>query len=352
MKKIFLISIIIILLISSCKKDENKDTTPTTVTEDKSNFKAMFDKNIGCVTEVKNGEFFQFITSFLRLQNGKVLNETWVSDMGTKFDRSANLEQIDQNNRFSLSNFGSIYNWNNSDKSWAKSSNGQVVVNFPSDITQSNNNCTFKISDYSDAAYTVNNETIYLPKTVKANMTKNSVELFNLDFSGSYNNGGFPAPVDVSMTLKLKPHTYSVKINQITSTQFGLNIEMFSGTTCSETCSLTISLASNDYENLNLERDFNNIKLEFKKDDILVKGTWDAKTFYSLNNPNTDQINSTINFTVEYKSFKIGDLIFKDVGDNRELFIFYKDGTSENSSIYYETFYSDFKAIYEPFFGK
>jgi hypothetical protein len=52
-----------------------------------------------------------------------------------------------------------------------------------------------------------------------------------------------------------------------------------------------------------------------------------------------------------YNEEKIGDLKFKDVGDETMMYIYYKDETSENMSIYYEPFISDFEAAFSSYFG-
>ena len=101
---------------------------------------------------------------------------------------------------------------------------------------------------------------------------------------------------------------------------------------------------------LDLDDDINNITFDFNKGDINVNGVWDVKTFNSISNPKTEDINNTINFVVKYKQQKIGDLKFKDLGNQRELFIFYKDQSSENTALYYDVFFSDFKSIFQQYF--
>jgi len=355
MRKLKFPIIFVVLLvgfISSCTEDNNtSEDTPTTVADDKKNIKATFDNTLNCVLQVKDGDFFQAIVKFLNLQNGDVLNESWTDNLGDKFDDVANLDWINQESRFSLVYFGGNYEWNNSSQIWKKTANNQVVVNFPSEKTQTTNNCTFKITEYTDASFQVDNETIFLPTSIKANLTKNNSEIFNLNMSCTYNTSGFPVPINATITIALKPFVYVFKIKRLTDTQFEVNAEVFSGSDCSTTLYSKISLANADYENLDLEKDLNNIQFDYKKGDINISGTWDSKTYNSLSHPTTDELNSTLNFVVNNKQQKIGDLRFKDIGKQTELFIFYKDGTSENTTLYYEPFYSDFKAIWQPYFG-
>jgi hypothetical protein len=344
--------IFIVGSISSCKKDSSTtDVSSTTVIEDKQKIGATFDNSLNCVMQVRDGDFFQALVRFLDLQNGNVLSESWIDDLNTELDNVANLDWIDENSRFSLNYFGGNYEWSNSSQNWTRTSNSQVILNFPSEETEQTNNCTFKITDYTDASFLVDNETMYLPTSIKANLTKNNSEIFNLNMTCTYNNAGFPVPVDATINILLNPYTYTFKIKRITNTQFEINAEIFSGSDCSTTLYAKISLANDDYENLDLEEDLNNIQFDYKKGDLNISGTWDAKTYNSLSDPTTDQLNSTINIIVNSNQQKIGDLRFKDIGNERELFIFYKDGTSENTSLYYDSFYSDFKAMCKPYFG-
>lgn len=336
----------------SCSKDKNTSNDgPTTVADDKKNIEATFDNSLNCVMQVKDGDLFQAIVQFLKLQNGDALNEVWAEDLGAKFDDITNLQWIDDNSRFSLNQFAGNYTWNNASQNWIKTTSGEVIINFPSEKTQTTNNCTFKIIEYTDASYLVNDETVYLPTSIKANLTKNNSELFNLSMVCTYATTGFPVPLDATINVVLSPYTYAFKIKRLTNTQFDVNAAMFSGSDCATTLDTKVSFAHDDYENIDFETDVNNIQSDFNKGALNINGTWDIKTYNDLSNATTDQLNSTINIVVNYNQQKIGDLRFKDVGNQDELFVFYKDGTSENTSIYYDPFYSDFKAICNPYFG-
>lgn len=350
--KIICLALLLGSILSCTKENSTSDDGPTTVAEDKKNIEATFNNTLSCAEQVRDGDLFQAIVQFLKLQNGEALNESWAEDLGEKFDDLVNLGWIDDNSRFSLNHFSGTYTWSNTTQNWVKTANSQVIVNFPSDKTQTTNNCTFKITDYTDASFLVNDETVYLPTSIKANLTKNNTELFNLNMACTYNTAGFPVPVDATINVLLSPNSYKFKIKRLTNTQFEVNAEMFSGSDCSTTIYSKISLANDDYENLDLESDVNNLQAEFTKGDMNISGTWDIKTYNSLSSPTTDQANSTFNAVVYFNQQKTGDLRFKDVGDQTELFVYYKDGTSENTSLYYDSFYSDFKSMCKPYFGE
>ncbi|MEY5041217.1 MAG: hypothetical protein RLZZ414_759 [Bacteroidota bacterium] len=346
------IGLFFIGLLSSCEKDEPTSSggSSTTVAEDKQNIKATFDNTLVCFEQLKDGDFFQAIMNFLQLQNGNVINENWVSNMFDEMDNVVDLEWVDENNRFSLAQYSGNYTWNHSSETWGKTNSSQIVINFPSDKNKTSNNCTFTVSEYQDESFTVDNEKVYLPKSLKAKLLKDGVEMFNINMSCTYNSSGFPMPIDATISILLNPQTYTFKIKRLTNTQFELSASLNSAAGCSSKFSTKISLANSDYQNLDLDDDINNIQFDYSKDDININGVWDVKTFNSISNPKTEDINNTINFVVKYKQQKIGDLKFKDLGNQRELFIFYKDQSSENTALYYDVFFSDFKSIFQQYF--
>lgn len=345
------IGLVFIGFLSSCEKDDTTSGgSSTTIVEDKENIKATFDNTLVCVEQLKDGDFFQSMMQFLQLQNGNFINEDWVENMFDEMEDVVDLEWVDQNNRFSLAQYKGNYTWNISSKSWTKTSSNEIIINFPSEKSKTSNNCSFKISEYTDKEFTVDNDKVYLPTALKAKLVKDGTEMFNVNMQCTYNATGLPVPTDATITIVLNPHTYTFKMKRLTNTQFELSASMFSGSGCATSLNTKIALANSDYENLDLDDDINNITFDFNKGDINVNGVWDVKTFNSISNPTTADINNTINFVVKYKQQKIGDLKFKDLGNQRELFIFYKDQSSENTALYYDVFFSDFKSIFQQYF--
>jgi len=352
-KQVFTLMLLVLCFTSfnSCKKDKETEPATTTVAEDRQHIQLTFDNTMVGLTQVKNGDFFQAMVTFLGMQNGDALNEDWVTTLTDELDNVANLSWIDDQNRFSLSYFGGTYNWNFSTHTWDKTPNTQVVLNFPSDPNATTNNCTLTISDYADSPYVIDNETDYLPTLLKANLTKNGDEIFRINMSSVYNPSGFPIPIDATISLWLKPFNYSFSIKRLTSTQFELRANLFTGSANQTTLYSKLSLAHDDYENLDFETDINTVVFDYQKANMNINGSWDVLAYNNLSNPTTTQLNSTIYITGNYDQKKIGDLRFKDVGSDQELYVFYKDGSSENTSIYYDPFVSDFKALINPYFG-
>jgi hypothetical protein len=342
--------ILLFSLFNSCKEEPIPDDT-TTVAEDRQNIQLTFDNSLVGVNQIKDGSFFQAVMMFFDLQNGDALNETWINKLDDELNNVANYDWLEDHNRFSFGYYGGTYNWNLSTQTWDKTQNSQVVINFPSEPFITSNNCTFRITDYSDAIFTINDEAIYIPTMVKASLTKDGVEIFNIDFSATYVSSGFPVPVHATISLMLKPFNYSIEINKLTNTQFEITANLLIGAEHHTKLYSKVSLANDDYESLDIEEDINTVQFDYEKGDINVNGSWDIQSYNNLFYPSADDINGTIYCIVNYKQKKIGELRFKDVGAEQSLFIYYKDGTSENTSIFYDPFINEFKALLTPYFG-
>lgn len=340
------------LLVLSCNNDENNnddDNIITTVAQDKENINATFENTIEIITEMRDGDFVQSLFSFINLDNGDVLDAAWLEELSSGLDVVITQDPFNSDGHFMYSTLAGIYTWNISSKTWSKTSGSEIVFKFPATENSTSNNFEFAFLKYSDASFTVNNDLIYLPTEVEASLKKDNIAIMTLDASITYNPSGFPVPTIANIELFLKPTTFSLTFKRLTDTQFESQLDITSSN-YSTSIYGKVSIAHNDYLNL-MDDDFNNIQISFTRDKLNISGSWDIKTYMSLSSPTTDQINSTLNLVVNYNDQKIGDLKFKDVGNETMLYIYYKDETSENMSIYYEPFISDFEAAFSSYFG-
>ncbi len=353
MKKIpFILALIILsIFVISCSDDDisNSDINETTVAQDKESITATFENTLGFITEIRDGEFAQSLFDFINLNTGEVLSEIWLDKLASDLENVITQDPINSDGRFIYSTLAGIYTWNLSSQTWVKTSSTEIVFKFPASENSNSNYFEFTFSDYSDASFTVNNDLIYLPTIVEATLKKNGSNMVTLAASITYNSSGFPVPTIANIELYLNPTTYTWTFAKLTDTQFETQIDM---TSSNYSTSLygKVSIAHNDYGNLH-DDDFNNIQIDFTRDKFNISGSWDIKTYLSLTSPATEQLNNTINLVANYNEEKIGDLKFKDVGDETMMYIYYKDETSENMSIYYEPFISDFEAAFSSYFG-
>ena len=336
----------------SCGKEQSATPGTSTVAEDKAFINDISTNTNNCIKAARDGNLSQSIIKFLNLSNGTVGNENWVDSMSVALENVMGVLDVDPNDsKFNFSAYWGTYNWNRTTKTFSKTAAIGIFINIPSDPAQTTNNVAFKFTEYTDGLYQANAKNLYLPKTAKASITKNNVLIADLNFLGNYSSGSFPRPINVSYQLLLAPHTYNLSITEINSTKFKLTSDMFSGQGCGMTISATVTFKNDDYNNLVIEDDLKTLEGEYKSGDMSIKSNWDASAYYAISNPTTTTLNSTLSNTVYNKTEKIADLKFFDVAGSRKLFIYYKDGTSENTSVYYDPFLTNLKNTLRPLFG-
>jgi len=113
---------------------------------------------------------------------------------------------------------------------------------------------------------------------------------------------------------------------------------------------LSFSTGITNYTDLD-DVQVNTIQLTLMQGKLTISGTMDVKTMSQLESSKTgitaSDINKTINMEVLYNKQNIGTLKVEKVGNDFALFLVYKDGTEENTSIYYDSFISNIESIFK-----
>ena len=357
---LFSLGIFSLGLISCSKPAANNPTgaTPTTVSEDKENITNTFNNTTNNIKMIQNGDFVKGFSSFMNMQNGQAMNMNWISNMFSKLTNSPQWQTASNaqtNGRFNLAPFAAnTYSWNALNKAWdiSPNTNGALVLSFPSDSTiaiqdsmhpQNANDIVFTLSKYTDESHTFNNETDFIPTAIAAQLVKGTEKLFSLNYTGTYNSG-MPVPQDAKIDLFLAPNDYSFEVKQNSPTQFELMAGMLNGTPNALSMDAKINLSSSDYAALDLNNDITSLQLTWAEGNFNVNGTFNIAAYNALPTSNTltaAQINSTINFDVNYNNQKIGNLVFKadpNSPGQSTMVIVYKDGTSDSTATYLRPF--------------
>jgi hypothetical protein len=95
--------------------------------------------------------------------------------------------------------------------------------------------------------------------------------------------------------------------------------------------------------------ELNVLRFTVKQSDLTINGSLDAKTLNKIHDPSAHDINTCINIEVLYRNQKVGTLNVQEVGGDKYLYITYKDGTQENTSMYYDSFVEDVKEMYKKY---
>ena len=350
-----IIFISVAIIYSGCKKSSDPTAAAaqlTTVSQDKLFLSNSMTDISQCMSTLNSGDLATAFYGFTGLSNGTANNKVWMETLRDKLDNLVDFTSIYTPWKLNFSQSYGTYTWNQGSQTWTKTAlSNQIVINFPSSPAQSFNDCQMQLTQYSDNLYFINNDSVYLPTNLNCTLKRNQNTLFSLALQGSYNPTGFPCPQNLVVDMFCSPFNYHFTVTQLTPTQFKATGSLQSLTGCETTFNVKASFANNDFEQFDVKQDLNNVIFDATKGDLSVSGSWDAHSYYSFINPSSTQLNSTINFEVFYQSVKIGDLRFANVGNGNELFVFYKDGTSENSSIYHSPLVSDIKAMLTPSWG-
>ncbi len=359
MKKLIYYGFLYIALITflgGCTKNQDDTSTggtTTTVAQDKQAITDVMRSIAQCAGNINSGGFATSFYNFFALVNGTSYADNWVQSMTDQLSAMRDFNQIGTINRFDLTYFSGHYSWNQGTSSFTYSPmNGEIIIDFPSSQSNGSNDCTFQVSQYTDGAYIINNETFFLPQSVVATLHKSNHLIMSLNFNAQYATSGFPVPLSLTTDVFLEPFHYVTTISRNTSTQFHFQTSIQDGSACETSLDASVSFANADFENFVLEEDLNNIVFTAKKGTLEVSGSWDARSYYSFTSPSVAETNSTLNVGVFSQGQRIGDLrIYDNFFSSDDLYIYYKDGSSENTSIYNDPLISDLKSILEPYFG-
>lgn len=340
------------LFLNSCQKEAEPNIEPTTVAQDKAFLNAATASTNACIQDARDGNFSQSVIRFLDLSNGVAGNEDWVENMQTELDLVMGDIDLDpDNNKFNYPLYWGTYTWNRNTQKFTKTPATGIFINIPSEPSQTTNNISFKFTEYVDGLYQANAADIYLPKRAKAVIEKNGTVIADLSYNGNFSSGSFPRPIAVSYTLVLAPHTYKLEVTEVNSMQFRLASSFITGSDCGININATVTFRNDDYNNLEIEDDLKTVVAEYKAGDLSIRSNWDAMAYYAISNPTTTNLNTTLRTEVFNQSSKIADLKFLDVNGEQEMYVYYKDGTSESTSTYYEPFLNNLKTTLRPLFG-
>ncbi len=355
-RKVFLSTSIALLLVFvtlfSCNKNAPDPVGITTVAQDKAFITEVTNNTSNCIKAARDGSLSQSIIKFLNVSNGVVGNENWADSISTALENVMGTLELDPNNsKFDYPSYWGTYTYNRTTKTFSKVAATGIFINIPSEPAQLTNNVVIKLTEYTDGLYQANAKDIYLPKTAKGSVTKDNVLIADMDFTATYSSGSFPAPINMSYRILLAPHNYQFNVQRVTTTQFNFSSTIFSGGGCGMSINATVTFNNDDYNNLVIEDDLKTVKAEYQSGDFIVKSNFDAVTYYALSNPTTANLNASLTNEVYNQANKIGDLKFKDEAGERKLFIYYRDGSSENTSVYYDPFLTNLKTTLRPIFG-
>jgi hypothetical protein len=261
-----------------------------------------------------------------------------------KFDLGKSLEDgIDNDRRFNFATLNGKYVYNNGTKDWDYSSNNSFLAVFPDKENSSNNNCELALTDYTDKSCDIEGKTTYLPTKIKAYFKKDNTAMIDIDVTADYTQHGIPTSTNAKVYAK--PLNIEAGFKQEAAARYSASISIKDETdevnNLSIACTLNLSKDIDNSKDLsdifdNGDGAVNSLSFTVTQEDLTLTGVADIKMLSTYNNPSIAEINNCINIKVQYNGEEIGELKIHDIGGEKYAWLYYKDGTSENTEIYYE----------------
>ena len=364
MKNFLLMIVAGAFLMSSCVKEvdsgisiDSSDQLVTTVAQDKVNINSALDEIVTCLGTMKNGAMMNTFLAFTGVSEGEEFNEDFIDDIFSNMETA--IDTIDSyntsENKFYVEDFAGTWSYNLNNNSWSrdKAITDKIIIQFPSDEFQTSNDAEIVLKGYTDERHTFDQEDIYLPKTFDFSVSKEGMKLgaVNLTNIVYEQEDEFALPIVIEGSVFLNPFTFTLDAEREEGTKFAAAISINDGTGCGYAMSAEVNLTSDDYNNTT-EEDFIDLKGAISHNDLEAKYFVDIAKIIELLNQNdeltVDEVNKYIDITCSIKDSKIGELFLKETSDDfdAEVHMIYKDGTSENTAVYYEPFADDVEALF------
>jgi hypothetical protein len=378
----FCIAVLSLFATTSCGNKPGEEEGETTVTEDKANIQLSFDRMNSMMDRAKSSVLFNLITEpakdtgywydyvgenqgdynynydtyeyyYVGQGNGEYVREFY--DYGTYWDLSAFMYQTfdlaeninrqfnfeddfdkEDDFQFPFAKYKGQYVWNKSTKNWTKNTSDIVSILFPESEKIENNNCELAITEYADKRCALFEDLhIFLPTKLKGYFKKDSKELIGFDVTSDFTSNGIPTSVNGKVYAQ--PFNMAFSFAQEAETRYNASFSIVDEEKAENNLSISgkmyIKNAVLNWEEAFDDNYINQINFTLTQEKLSIEGIVDAT---DTDWDNADAFNNSWNLKVKWNGKEIGELRAKEVNDGFYLYIYYKDGTSENTSLYYD----------------
>jgi hypothetical protein len=354
MKKLTLTNLLLIFvfifgLFAGCEKNDDASDKSTTVEEDKVHIRESMNDLLAGIDKLKNGQAVQAVDQFFSMSQGKAMNSEWVKKLFSRLEDQLDIGYVGQTNQFDFHKHTGTYSWDASMEQWSKSASpdDQVVIEFPAQKSADENNAILKLKSYSDKRLTFSEEYFYLPKELEASLKVDGKEIFLVRLNkANYQDSDFSIPTDLDLEMKIEPFSYRIKMSQKSASEFHLEFGFEESGSHEFTLTSDIVLKHSDYGNLDLEgNDIEYASGNITYEKLKLSYNADLGTLLALRDPTENQVNSLVNVEVLYDDQNIGKLEYRQYDREHEIFIIYKDESSENTAKYYKPFLEELELL-------
>jgi len=356
MKKFLVfLGIIAAVTIVSCSKDDDKPS----VEENKAtlnNIDQVVNQNYDSLSKTDGGVAFLHMMDLMSKSDPFNTPTKSTIDIKTRFRQafipSFKSHQV-MEDRFVLSDHVGTYSWNATYEAWDVQHgepSDAIVIEFPSDSTQTGNNAVFTLSNYTDAEFVDSDGyTSYQPTAIQANLKLNGTEIAHVDFSASY--GSTSVPTSISVDLYLQPASFYLALTNNGSKITVKNYLKMNGDKI-ESIDAYMNYTETDNEItptlIHGYIQFGPVKLSGEID---IAG---LKNLYTQESVTVDDINKEISLAIyNYpEGSKIADIKYYQTSEEIPFEFVFTDGTTANVQPYLQKFEETLQEKLSAFEGK
>jgi len=339
--------ILLLLLVGlfSCSDD---DVTPIdNLQQDQENIIATLDLVQECATLIESGEFYTAMSEFLNLNDGD--SGPWTDMILDELDDAITINIGDQ--LFDISTYAGTYAWNSTTETfdYSDAPADKIIAQMPAKETEPSNNLELIVNNYVDIEVIIDNEPVFLPKSLDAEITVDGNQIFAIDLADvtyDTSNGAFNVPINIDLDVFLAPNDLTIDFTRISDVQGSLVVGFSSGGTCDLLLEADVKLSNADYANLD-DEDIEELNLAIEYGSLRVDlEISDFATFSNEDLPIEDR-NAAFSGNVFFGNSSVATLELDDTYDSGWAIVF-NDGTRQDIEEYLdEEFFDSLEDLFD-----
>lgn len=307
---------------------------------------AAFGHLNSCLVDLRDSAGMQAVLDFVLLRDGYAESEDWVEDLATKLAEALALESIEDSRRYDFYAHAGTYTWSYLLNQWSASGEptDAIVLSFPARETSSVNNAAVTLSNYADTTVQLDGELYGAPTSLNMSAEVDDAEVMSFDGAVTYNMTGLPLPTLADISIGVAPFALDLAYRRPTDTRFTASLTFGTGGTCDLAANAEVNLVHADYETIEGARDFDNVSLTLRIDDVALEIVADVDELADIEEPSAAQINRYVSAQIVQGNTKLADVVVTRVdyewGDLEELTIriVFSDESRDAFEVYTDPF--------------
>ncbi len=353
-KKLFAISMIFAsVFFVACNDDENNMLSPDDSKVILENLDADMQSDLD---QMQNAQGFK---AFVELQDmddpfsiAKSTKGSFVFNTIKKYltlSSDKGLKSVKEEGHFDFTGNLGTYTWSIASQAWDITHGGtNIVINFPTDSTLTENNATLTINNFEDQEFVDEYDTWYQPTAIDANLYINDTKYVELVLDATWQNNGDPQGLDLSVYLL--PFEFTIEFTD-GATSTSITEALFLNNNQIMSIGGTIIFTDNTKEELSSVNgyvQYRTIKVKANVDVSalieLVEEMESDNHPYTTNEEIIDAVNKTFYAGVYNESGKkMATIELGIINNETDIVLTFEDGSQELAEPYFENFIDGIK---------